>query len=45
MGLPEEHRQTPPAESPVVEQWWFWTAIGAVGVVLATVVAALATSQ
>ncbi len=44
IGLPEERQQRAP-EAPVVEQWWFWTALGAVGVVLVSIVAAVATSQ
>lgn len=46
MGLPQEHNQVQRAESgPVVEQWWFWTAIGAVAVVLATIVVAVAATN
>lgn len=45
MRLPEEQtraRQT--ANGEIVEQWWFWAAIGAIAAVLVTVVVAVAVS-
>jgi hypothetical protein len=50
MGLPEEpnrvaqRQQTNEGEGEVVEQWWFWTAMGLVAVVVVTIVVAVATS-
>jgi hypothetical protein len=44
-GLPEERSNDPNGTSPdIVEQWWFWAAMGAIAVVIVTIIVAVATS-
>lgn len=43
-GLPEEHGPATTSAN-VTEQWWFWTAIGTIGVAVIAIVAAVAASQ
>ncbi|HEY8427524.1 MAG TPA: tetratricopeptide repeat protein [Sandaracinaceae bacterium] len=44
LGLPSENGPRSPAAGEVHEQWWFWTTVGLVGAVLATIVIAVAAS-
>lgn len=45
MGLPQESARNPNSTNQnIAEQWWFWVAMGAIAIVVVTIVVAVATS-